>query len=129
MTGKVVHFEVSAKDLKRAKDFYSRVFGWKMNDVKGQMEYTLVGTVPTDKNQIPTEPGAINGGMMKMQKPFTGPVITIQVDDIGAALKDIEKHGGKTVTKKTPMGGWGFFGYSKDSEGNLTGLFQVPAGA
>ena len=128
MTGKVVHFEVPAKNLKRAKDFYTRVFGWQMNDVQG-MDYTLVGTVKTDKNQVPTEPGAINGGMVKLQKPFSGPVITIQVDDINASLKDIGKHGGKTVTKKTSMGEWGSFGYFKDSEGNLMGLFQAPAKA
>ena len=130
MTGKVVHFEVPAKNMKRAKGFYSTVFGWKMNDIKGTgMDYTLVGTVGTDKNQVPTEPGAINGGMMKMQKPFTGPIITLQVDSIDASLRAIEKHGGKTVTKKTPMGEWGFFGYFKDSEGNLMGLFQVPSRA
>ena len=129
MTGKVVHFEVPAKNIKRAKEFYSRVFGWKMKDMAGGMEYTLVGTVKTDKNQVPTEPGAINGGMMKLQKPFTGPVVTIQVDNIDASLKDIGKHGGKTVTKKTSMGEWGFFGYFKDSEGNLMGLFQFPGKA
>jgi len=53
-----------------------------------------------------------------MSKPFTGPVITLQVDDIGDALKAVEKHGGKPVTKRTSMGEWGFFGYFKDSEEN-----------
>jgi predicted enzyme related to lactoylglutathione lyase len=127
MKGKVVHFEVPAKDMKRAKAFYSKVFGWKASDVAmPDMEYSLVSTTEVDKDGRPTSPGSINGGMMKMSKPFTGPVITLQVDDIGGALKAVEKHGGKTVTKRTSMGEWGFFGYFKDSEGNLMGLFEMP---
>jgi len=127
MNGKVVHFEVPAKDMKRAKAFYSEVFGWKANDVgMPGMEYSLVSTTEVDKEGNPKSPGSINGGMMKMVKPFTGPVITLQVDDITLVLKSVETHGGKTVTKKTPMGEWGYFGYFKDSEGNLMGLFQGP---
>jgi len=127
VNGKVVHFEVPAKDMKRAKAFYSEVFGWKANDVEMPgMEYSLVSTTEVDKEGRPKTPGSINGGMMKMTKPFTGPVITLQVGDITAALKAVEKHGGKTITKKTPMGEWGYFGYFNDSEGNIMGLFQMP---
>lgn len=125
MNGKVVHFEVPAKDMKRAKTFYSKVFGWKMNDVPMPTgEYTLVSTTEVDKDGRPTHPGSINGGMMPLSKPFTGPLITLQVDDIDAALKEVEKNGGKTVTKKTSMGEFGSYGYFHDSEGNLMGLFQ-----
>ena len=126
MNGKVVHFEVPAKDMKRAKAFYSQVFGWKHNDVDMPgSEYALVSTTEVDKEGRPTTPGSINGGMMKMARPFTGPVITLQVDNVTAALKSVEKHGGKTVTKRTPMGEWGFFGYFRDSEGNLMGLYEM----
>jgi len=127
MNGMVVHFEVPAKDMKRAKVFYSEVFGWRANDVEMPgMEYSIVSTTEVDKEGRPKTPGSINGGLMKMVKPFTGPVVTLQVDDITAALKTVEMHGGKTITKKTSMGEWGYFGYFKDSEGNLMGLFQMP---
>jgi len=127
MNGKVVHFEVPAKNPKRAQSFYKDVFGWQMRDVEMESgTYTMVTTAPTDKDGMLTEPGAINGGMMKMAKPFSGPVITLQVEDIDEALKAVVKHGGKTVTKKTPMGEYGFFGYFRDSEGNLLGLFSPP---
>jgi predicted enzyme related to lactoylglutathione lyase len=126
MNGKVVHFEVPASKLKRAQSFYKDVFGWQMNEMP-EMDYTMVGTTPSDKNGVPTEPGAINGGMMKRTKRFPGPIITIQVDDIDATLEDVKKHGGKAVVKKTPIGEFGFSAYFKDSEGNLMGLFQLPA--
>jgi len=127
MNGRVVHFEVPAKNLKRAQSFYKDVFGWQMNemDMPGGA-YTLVSTAPTDQNGRLTEPGAINGGMMKLRKPFSGPVVTLQVDEIEDALKAIAKHGGKAVVKKTAMGQFGFYGYFRDSEGNLMGLFEAP---
>lgn len=126
MTGKVVHFEVPAKDLKRATEFYSKVFGWKTNDVSSPgMEYVLVSTTDVDETGAPKAPGAINGGLMKLAQPFTGPVVTVQVDDITEALKAVERNGGKTITGRSSLGDMGFYGYFRDSEGNLMGLFEA----
>jgi len=128
MHGEVVHFEVPAKDIKRAKAFYSQAFGWKTNDAKmpsGDV-YTSLMTTDVDERMRPKAPGAINGGMMKLQKPYTGPIITIQVDDITSALKLVEKGGGKTVVKRTEMGQNGAYGYFNDTEGNLMGLYEAP---
>ena len=128
MNGEVVHFEVPAKNIKRAKAFYSQVFGWKTNDAKmpsGDI-YTSLMTTEVDERMRPKSPGAINGGMMKLQKPYTGPIITIQVDDITSALKSVEKSGGKMVVKRTEMGQYGAFGYFNDTEGNLMGLYEAP---
>ncbi len=126
MDGEVVHFEVPAKDLKRAKSFYSQVFGWKLNDVamEGGEPYVLAMTTELDEKGNPVRPGGINGGMMKLEKPFTGPSITLEVGDIKAALKAVEKHGGKTVTERMPIGQMGFAAYFRDPEGNLMGLFE-----
>ncbi len=124
MNGKVVHFEIPADNVKRAQDFYKNAFGWQINPMP-EMNYTMVGTVPSDENGVPKEPGAINGGMTKREEPVKNPVITIQVDDIDVALKTIEKQGGKTLVKKTAIGSdMGFTAYFKDSEGNTVGLFQ-----
>jgi hypothetical protein len=74
----------------------------------------------------PVSPGAINGGMIKLRKPFTGPVITIVASDIAASLRLVEKNGGKTVVKRTEMGKYGAYAYFKDPEGNLLGLYEYP---
>ena len=62
---KVVHFEIPADDLDRAKNFYGSVFGWELQTVPmNEGEYTSVITTDVDEQtQQPTEPGAINGGM------------------------------------------------------------------
>ena len=100
---KVVHFEIPADDLVRARDFYSTVFGWKMNQMP-QMGYTIVGTTETDEKGMPKEPGAINGGMLEREDPVNHPVITISVENIDQSLEKIVKNGGKVVRGK--MASW-----------------------
>jgi len=122
MSGKVVHFEVPADDLDRARRFYGEVFGWDLQSMPG-MGYTLVTTTPSGETG-PLEPGAINGGMMARQGPITAPVIVIDVPDIDEALGKVEKLGGKMAIGRQTVGEMGFSAYFHDPEGNLIGLWQ-----
>ena len=124
--GKVVHFEIPADDLSRAKKFYNTVFGWKASDVP-EMEYVMLGTTESDENGMPRQPGAINGGMMKRQEPLKHPVVTIDVESIDDALSKVKKNGGQVVREKLPIGDMGFTAYIRDSEGNVIGLWQNPS--
>ncbi len=123
---KVVHFEIPAEDLSRAKDFYASVFGWQLMTMPvGEGEYTMVTTTAVDETtRMPTEPGSINGGMMERSPQTQGPVIVIDVEDIDAVLAQVESNGGSTVTPKTPIPDMGAFAYFKDSEGNTMGVFS-----
>jgi predicted enzyme related to lactoylglutathione lyase len=123
MSGRVVHFEIPADDVARAEAFYRDAFGWSLNSVPA-MGYTLVSTTPTDGRGAPTEPGAINGGMLARQEPITSPVIIVDVDDIDEALRRVEQLGGKTLRDTLPVGEMGFAAYFADSEGNVLGLWQ-----
>ena len=125
--GKVVHFEIPTDDLGRASEFYRSVFDWQLQDMSGQgMDYTIVMTVPVDDTQLPTERGAINGGMMKRSDDTPHPIITIDVPSIDRALEQIEARGGSTVTGRTEIPGMGAYGYFKDPEGNTLGLWETP---
>ena len=123
----VVHFEIPAKDTKRASAFYSEAFGWQFNQFPG-FEYWSAITTMSDKDGRPTSPGSINGGMGKqgVMAPM-GVTVTLQVADIDAALAKVEKLGGKVTGKKTPVGDIGFSGYFEDTEGNVVGLWQATA--
>ena len=125
--GKVVHFEIPTDDEARAREFYSSIFGWQLQPMD-EMQYTLVRTTPVDEEtQLPTEPGAINGGLMKRSAETPAPVITVDVDSIDDSLKQIESSGGSTVTPRTEIPGMGAFAYFKDTEGNVVGLWETPA--
>jgi predicted enzyme related to lactoylglutathione lyase len=121
--GKVVHFEIPADNLARAKKFYSTVFGWTLNDFP-DLEYTIAKTAESDQNGMPKEPGAINGGMLQRQDPVKSPVITISVENMDQAAATIEKNGGKMIRAKMAVGDMGFAAYFKDTEGNVVGLWQ-----
>ena len=124
--GKVVHFEIPTDDEARAREFYSSIFGWQLQ-VMDEMQYTLVRTVSVDEEtQLPTEPGAINGGLMKRSAETQAPVITVDVDSIDDSLKQIEASGGSTVTPRTEIPGMGAFAYFKDTEDNVLGLWETP---
>jgi predicted enzyme related to lactoylglutathione lyase len=120
----VVHFEIPAKDVKRASNFYNKAFGWSFNQFPG-FEYWSVGTTMSDENGMPKSPGAINGGMGQMGVMAPKAVtITISVPDIDAALEEVEKLGGKRVGTKNPVGDMGWSAYFEDPEGNIMGLWQ-----
>jgi len=124
--GKVVHFEIPTDDLDRAKKFYTSVFGWNLQTMPmGSSEYTMVTTTPVDeKTMAPTEPGAINGGMMQRSDETPGPLIVIEVGDIDGALEVVGANGGAVVHPRTEIPDMGAFGYFKDSEGNVMGLWE-----
>jgi predicted enzyme related to lactoylglutathione lyase len=123
---KVVHFEIPADDVARAKSFYGSVFDWDLNTMQMEEgEYTIATTTPVDDSMMPTEPGGINGGLMERSDLTPSPVITIDVDDIDRSLKDVEAAGGSTVTPRTPIPGMGAFAYFKDPEGNVMGLWET----
>jgi hypothetical protein len=122
MTGRVVHFEIPFDDGERARSFYKDVFGWQLMDVP-ELSYTLVTTGPSG-DQGPTEPGFIGGGMTQRGGPNAAPTVVIDVEDIDAALAEIEQHGGRRLVERQPVGEMGWSAYFADPEGNTVGLWQ-----
>ncbi|HLC45661.1 MAG TPA: VOC family protein [archaeon] len=119
----VVHFEIPADNVGRAKGFYSKVFGWKLESWDDK--YVMVNTVDVDeKTRMPRTPGAINGGMLARGGPLKNIVITVNVDSIDAACKKIKSSGGEVVREKLPVGDFGYAAYFRDSEGNVVGLWE-----
>lgn len=120
----IVHFEIPAKDPKRASEFYTKAFGWNITQFPG-FEYWSLGTTMSDKDGRPTTPGAINGGLGK--KGVMAPdavTVTISVTDIDKALATVKKLGGKQNGQKQAVGDMGWSAYFEDTEGNIIGLFQ-----
>ncbi len=127
----VVHFEMPYENKQRAADFYSKVFGWQMNQLGPEMgNYILAGTTETDqKTQLPKQPGAINGGFFEKSKDNASPSLTIAVDDIREAMKKVTESGGKILGGQKPgepdmIQGVGWYIQFQDSEGNRVSLLQ-----
>jgi predicted enzyme related to lactoylglutathione lyase len=125
---RVVHFEIQADDVNRAKDFYMKTFGWKIEPwmTKGEKgaEMDYWGLLTGD--EVP----GINGGLY--QRPMDTDKYymydcTIGVMDIDKAIMDVKANGGTIIKEKMEMMGVGWFATAKDTEGNRFGLMQSTA--
>jgi uncharacterized protein len=125
----VVHFEIPADDKERANAFYKGAFGWHLSPMQ-EMDYTIAITTPSDEQTgMPTAPGAINGALFPRTDDLRTPIITIDVEDIDAALAQVESAGGSVAQAKDAVPGMGYFAYFKDTEGNIMGLWQTDSSA
>src|SRR3989344_549635 len=127
MKNSIVHFEIPADNVPRAKKFYEKTFSWKIEKFSAPgMDYWMVRTTDVDKKMMPTKPGAINGGLMKRKNPGQPFMNYINVESIDAMLKTIKANGGKICLPKQEIGkGMGWIAAFQDTEGNLIGLHQV----
>jgi uncharacterized protein len=115
MAGKLVHFEVPAKDTGRAQDFYKSMFGWQFQAMEGPVEYHMTQLEETMGGGIfPGDPGAI--------------VVYFDVDDIKDGVSRVKELGGKADDPE-PVPGMGWFARAQDTEGNPIGIWQTDPSA
>jgi uncharacterized protein len=126
----VVHFEMPYENRDRMSDFYARAFGWKVNKLGPEMgNYVVAQTTETDENRMVLKPGTINGGFYQRSKENQYPSVVIAVEDIHAAMKQVEEAGGKVLGGQTPgqpddIPGVGLYASIIDTEGNRVGMLQ-----
>ncbi len=121
---KVVHFEIPANNIERAKKFYSDIFGWQMIKTPMADDFYLVNTVETDEKGMPKTSGAINGDIMKRTSKEETPIIVIKVPSMDEYLKKLKNAGCKVVIETQQIGGMGLYSRFIDPEGNIIGMWQ-----
>ena len=90
----IVHFDVPAEDIHRAKKFYEKLFDWKIEAVPGPMEYFNISTKDDKGNE------AVGGGMGQRGQPDQKITNYIGVDSIDVYIKKVEELGGKIMMPK-----------------------------
>lgn len=123
---RVVHFEIQADDVERAKAFYAAVFDWTFQDYGQFVGSTYWGVVtgPDDR------PG-INGGLLARPVPAPAAqqgtnafVCTMEVADYDGTEQRILAAGGQVALPKMALKGMAWQGYYLDTEGNTFGIHQ-----
>jgi predicted enzyme related to lactoylglutathione lyase len=122
----VVHFEMPAEDRKRMSDFYTKVFGWKTQQLGEDMGNYVLATTTDSDEKGPRKPGAINGGFFQKtdDKPAQYPSVVIAVEDIREHVSNVEKSGGKVLGEPVDIPGVGLYVSFFDTEGNRVSMMQ-----
>jgi predicted enzyme related to lactoylglutathione lyase len=111
------YVELTTRDLKGAKEFYSQMFDWKLEEFAGApMPYFMVNTGVDPM-----------GGMMGLPMPEvpTAWTVYIMVDDIDAACAKLTKLGGKVWKERTEVPEYGWFAVVSDPQGAPFALWQA----
>jgi hypothetical protein len=111
----IVHVEISGHNPSASADFYTDIFGWKIECDPNFPDYPMFdgGTGP-------------GGGFTKIDNEMYKPgdvVVYIATDDIEATLTKIEATGGKTLLPKTEIPHMGWFAFFADPGGTRIGLY------
>jgi uncharacterized protein len=118
MGNPVVHFEVVGKDGDKLKNYYSELFGWKI-DSNNPMNY---GRIEREGNTTPAGAG-IGGGIGGTPEGYDGHVtFYVEVPDMEAALQKAEELGGERVFGPDEIMEGLTLGQFKDPEGHVIGL-------
>jgi uncharacterized protein len=113
----IVHFDVPAENIDRAKKFYSGLLGWKFESWPG-MEYNLITT--TNLEGVP----GVGGGMGKRMDPSQRMVNYFGVKSIDDAIQQVKSLGGRMLTDKMTVPSMGYLANCVDTEGNTFGLWE-----
>ena len=130
MKNAVAHFEIYTDDNDKLAKFYTSLFDWNIQPMPG-MNYSWVKTVATSDKGMPTEPGGINGGMMKRPDGYTTRawVNYVNVDSVDESAKRAQELGAKLMKPKAAVPNMGWFAMLLDPEGNPFALWQSDANA
>ncbi len=120
--GRVIHFEIPARDPDLAVEFYRKVFGWTAEKYPGPFKYWLIKT--GEDNQQ-----GINGAITEKSQLVTATTNTISVPSFEEAAQKIAEAGGEVLMPKTAVPGVGYMAYCRDPEGNVFGIMQMDTNA
>ena len=118
MANPFVHVELQTKDLARAKEFYSRLFDWRLEEIPmaGGGSYTMI--------QVGEGTG---GGMYSNPDPKVPPVwlAYVAVDDIKAATARARELGANIHVEAMEVAGYGWFSVFTDPTGATLAMWQA----
>jgi predicted enzyme related to lactoylglutathione lyase len=119
MANPFVHVELNTTDVDKSKDFYGKLFDWKLEDVPmGESTYTVI--------KVGTGTG---GGIMKHPVPgaTSAWLAYVEVDDIATATKKARSLGATIMKDVTEVMGMGWLSILVDPTGAALGLWKSKA--
>lgn len=111
----IVHVEIPVRNLERAMQFYSAVFGTSFGEVM-TIHGNRMAFFPFEEGRDGAS-GALAKGEVYVPTR-DGAIVYLGVEDIDAVLARAIAEGSEILFPKTPLGSGGFVAEIADSEGN-----------
>jgi predicted enzyme related to lactoylglutathione lyase len=115
---RVIHFEFSVPDPEQATAFYISVFGWAIHKLPDPVRYWQIQTSATSERQ------SIPGGIVQSKTGSPRVSITIAVEALEAACERVVSNGGRLVTERQVIPGYGTHVLCQDPQGNFFALIE-----
>ena len=113
----IVHFDIPAADVERAKAFYNSLFGWEFAAPPEFPDYWMFLTGDPEADA--------GGGLMARESPEqVGLVNYFGVESVDDAVAKVVELGGQVVVPKQTVPGMGSMAHFLDPEGNLFAVWQ-----
>ena len=113
-------FEIYVQDMDRARTFYERVFGTRLERLDGDLEMwafpQAMGAGGTS-GALVKAPGVPSGG--------NSTLVYFACEDVATEAGRVAGAGGKLARAKMSIGQYGFIALAHDTEGNLFGLHSL----
>ena len=116
-TANLIWFEIPADQPERAREFYGKLFGWKINPMPGMPDYQHIDTGGPDASP--------DGGLMKRMHPTHTITTYVNVPSVTKSMAKVEKLGGRICRPKTAVPGMGYFAICQDTEDNTFALWEI----
>lgn len=117
MANPFVHIELQTKDLAKAKDFYSRLFDWKLEDIPMPEggTYTMINVGE-----------GTGGGMFTNPDPKVPPhwLAYVGVDDIEASTARARELGATVLQDVMQVGAYGWLSVLMDPTGAVFAMWK-----
>ena len=118
MPNPFVHVELQTQDLPKAKDFYSKLFAWKLEEMPmpgGQGTYTMISVGE-----------GTGGGMFQNPEPNVPPhwLAYVGVDDVRAMTAKAKELGAAVCLDVMEVGDFGLMSVITDPTGATLAMWQ-----
>ena len=114
----VVHFELSVPNPEQAAAFYREVFGWSASKLPDPVNYWQL------KTSVMSAPQGIPGGIVESRSGESRVSITVQVESMDAACAQVTRFGGRLITERRRVPGYGVHVLCRDPQGCYFALLE-----
>lgn len=124
---KPTYFDLTVRDVTRARAFFEKVLGWRFTKFEMPYEYYRIQAGPEGEPGIDGGIGGVEDAPTSEGSPMTQ--VTVPVADLDGTIARVVAAGGQVVEPRMPIPGIGWYATCAEPGGLKFGLIQADESA